>query len=61
MAKRDNTGPYARKRADVLLVKRGLFENELRRQPYNWELDQETAREVDRLFAILQNVLSPES
>jgi 4-hydroxy-tetrahydrodipicolinate synthase len=41
-----------------LLVKRGLFENELRRQPYNWELDPETASEVDRLFAILQKVLS---
>lgn len=44
-----------------LLVKRGLFATELRRQPYNWELDQETAHEVDRLFAIMQNVLSPES
>lgn len=44
-----------------LLVKRGLFDNELRRQPYNWELDDETAREVDRLFAIMQNVLSSES
>lgn len=44
-----------------LLVKRGLFSNEIRRQPYNWELDEETACEVDRLFAILQNVLSPGS
>jgi 4-hydroxy-tetrahydrodipicolinate synthase len=44
-----------------LLVKRGLFATDVRRQPYNWELDQETAREVDRLFAILQNVLSLES
>ena len=44
-----------------LLVKRGLFATAVRRQPYNWELDQETAHEVDRLFAILQNVLSPES
>jgi dihydrodipicolinate synthase/N-acetylneuraminate lyase len=44
-----------------LLVKRGLFENELRRQPYNWELDQETAREVDQLFAIMQNVLSTQA
>jgi 4-hydroxy-tetrahydrodipicolinate synthase len=37
-----------------LLVKRGLFTTDLRRQPYNWDLDPETAREVDRLFAILQ-------
>lgn len=41
-----------------LLVKRGLFTSVRRRQPYSWELDDETAREVDRLFAILQNALS---
>ena len=32
MAKRDNTGPHARKRADVLLVERGLFESRARAQ-----------------------------
>jgi 4-hydroxy-tetrahydrodipicolinate synthase len=41
-----------------LLVKRGIFTNAVRRQPYQWELDDETAREVDRLLAILHNVLS---
>lgn len=44
-----------------LLVKRGLFTTDVRRQPYNWDLDQETASEVDRLFAILQKELGPES
>lgn len=43
-----------------LLVKRGLFTTDIRRQPYNWELDQETASEVDRLFAILQKELGAE-
>lgn len=33
-----------------LLVKRGLFTSDRRRQPYAWSLDEETAREVDRLF-----------
>lgn len=33
-----------------LMVKRGLFPNARRRRPYNWELDGETADEVDRLF-----------
>lgn len=33
-----------------LLVKRGLFTSDRRRQPYTWSLDDETAREVDRLF-----------
>ena len=32
MAKRDNPGPHARKRADVLLVERGLFESRARAQ-----------------------------
>jgi len=40
-----------------LLVKRGIFVNDRRRRPYTWDLDDETAREVDRLFEILQNVL----
>jgi len=37
-----------------LLVKRGLWSSERRRAPYTWSLDDETAREVDRLFALLQ-------
>lgn len=40
-----------------LLVKRGLFASDRRRRPYAWELDEETAREVDRLFARLQKAL----
>jgi len=41
-----------------LLVKRGIFPSVRRRQPYNWELDAETAAEIDRLFVQLQSVLS---
>lgn len=41
-----------------LLVKRGLMENTNRREPYYWELDEETALEVDRLFDRLQQALS---
>ena len=37
-----------------LLVNRGLFASDRRRGPHGWSLDAETAREVDRLFAILQ-------
>lgn len=33
-----------------LMVKRGLFPTARRRRPYNWELDAETADEVDRLY-----------
>lgn len=33
-----------------LLVKRGLFRYDRRRGPVGWSLDDETAREVDRLF-----------
>jgi len=33
-----------------LLVKRGLFKSDRRREPVGWSLDDETAREVDRLF-----------
>jgi 4-hydroxy-tetrahydrodipicolinate synthase len=40
-----------------LLVERGLFDNARRRRPYAWELDAETAAEVDRLFAIMQEAL----
>jgi dihydrodipicolinate synthase/N-acetylneuraminate lyase len=40
-----------------LLVKRGIFASDRRRTPYGWELDGETAVEVDRLFARLQQAL----
>src|SRR5437764_819739 len=40
-----------------LLVKRGLFPSARRRGPYGWELDSETAEEVDRLFHQLQQAL----
>ena len=41
-----------------LLVKRGLMEAARRRSPYQWELDSETAQEVDRLFEQLQQTLA---
>ncbi len=37
-----------------LLVKRGLFPSARRRAPTTWDLDDETAREIDRLFDRLQ-------
>ena len=37
-----------------LLVRRGLFRSDRRRQPCGWSLDDETAREVDRLHDRLQ-------
>jgi len=40
-----------------LMVKRGLFAKTNRRKPYGWELDSETAAEVDRLFKRLQDSL----
>lgn len=40
-----------------LLVKRGLFPSAARRRPYQWDLDDETAAEVDRLFTALQAAL----
>ena len=40
-----------------LLKKRGLFPNTLQVQPCGWQLDAETAAEVDRLYAILQQTL----
>lgn len=40
-----------------LLVKRGLWESERRRTPHGWTLDEETAREVDRLFTLFQRAL----
>jgi 4-hydroxy-tetrahydrodipicolinate synthase len=40
-----------------LLVKRGIFPSRRRREPNGWSLDPETAAEVDRLFAQLQQAL----
>jgi 4-hydroxy-tetrahydrodipicolinate synthase len=40
-----------------LMVKRGLFPIATRRRPYQWELDRETAAEVDRLFERLKAAL----
>jgi 4-hydroxy-tetrahydrodipicolinate synthase len=40
-----------------LLVRRGIFSSARRRKPYSWELDTETAAEVDRLFDCLMRVL----
>jgi 4-hydroxy-tetrahydrodipicolinate synthase len=40
-----------------LLHKRGILPSARRRSPYWWELDDETAAEVDRLFARLQAAL----
>jgi dihydrodipicolinate synthase/N-acetylneuraminate lyase len=41
-----------------LMVKRGLFPSARRRRPYGWEMDAETATEVDRLFGRLQSSLA---
>lgn len=41
-----------------LMVRRGLFPSARRRRPYGWELDAETAAEVDRLFDQLQAALA---
>lgn len=40
-----------------LLVRRGIFPSERRRQPNSWELDEETRKEVDRLFDRMQLAL----
>lgn len=41
-----------------LLVKRGLFSSARRREPNGWSLDDETAREVDRLFERLADAVA---
>jgi 4-hydroxy-tetrahydrodipicolinate synthase len=41
-----------------LMVKRGLFPSARRRKAYGWELDAETAAEVDRLYDRMQTSLS---
>lgn len=40
-----------------LLVRRGVFPSARRRRPYAWDLDPETAAEVDRLFERLLRAL----
>lgn len=40
-----------------LMHKRGLFPNVRRRRPYGWELDDESAAEVDRLFDLMRSAL----
>jgi 4-hydroxy-tetrahydrodipicolinate synthase len=40
-----------------LLVKRGIFRNTIQAPPVSWQLDPETAAEVDRLFDRLQSSL----
>lgn len=40
-----------------ILHKRGIFPNTFRRKPYSWEMDQETAHEVDRLMKLLTDCL----
>ncbi|MEW4564441.1 dihydrodipicolinate synthase family protein [Bremerella sp. JC770] len=41
-----------------LLQKRGIFTSTRRRMPYQWELDHETASELDRLFDHLQSAIT---
>ena len=41
-----------------LMVKRGLFASARRRKPYGWELDAETAAEVDRLYDRMRAALT---
>jgi len=40
-----------------LLVKRGIFTYDYRRKPNTWDLDSETAAEVERLFDLLQSAM----
>jgi dihydrodipicolinate synthase/N-acetylneuraminate lyase len=40
-----------------LLVQQGIFVDERRRHPYGYELDRETALEVDRLVALLHDAV----
>jgi len=41
-----------------ILVKRGLFTTDRRREPNSWSLDPETRSEVDRLLAMLTDALA---
>lgn len=40
-----------------ILKARGIFKSDSRRQPYSWELDSETAAEVERLLRHLEHAL----
>ena len=40
-----------------ILVRRGIFKSDRRRRPYSWELDRETAAEIDRLLGHLDQAL----
>lgn len=40
-----------------VLAKRGLFETDVRRKPYAWEMDEETRRELERLLEQLDVAL----
>jgi 4-hydroxy-tetrahydrodipicolinate synthase len=40
-----------------VLAKRGLFETDVRRKPYAWEMDEETRRELERLLEQLDAAL----
>ncbi len=44
-----------------ILVKRGLFASDRRREPNSWNLDRETQAEVDRLLQTLSDVLGSET
>jgi len=41
-----------------ILVKRGLFTTDRRREPNSWTLDSETQSEVDRLLTMLADALA---
>jgi 2-keto-3-deoxy-L-arabinonate dehydratase len=43
-----------------ILVQRGLFASDRRREPNSWKLDAETQAEVDRLLQMLSDVLEPD-
>lgn len=40
-----------------ILHQRGIFPNQIRRKPYSWDLDRESAAEIDRLLALLKSSL----
>lgn len=41
-----------------ILKKKGVFPNDLRREPYTWSLDPETAQEIDRLLLQIEKALA---
>ncbi len=43
--------------AKYIMVKRGIFTSDRRREPFTWSLDKETAAEVDRLLVHLDDAL----